>query len=192
MNRILISVLILNLISCGIKNPDKVTYDSSNPDKVQIDTSKDELNSKDFDRIGFDLMKNESLDKLKLGIRIVDLINILGEPNEKSESEMWGADGEYHQTYKYANLGIEIDLIGENDNSKKVNMITIMSPCEYKTSKDISIGSKYHEVEQSYIDYINPNFTDSTTIVAGSIYGGVIFNFEKGIVKSIFIGASVE
>jgi hypothetical protein len=62
----------------------------------------------------------------------------------------------------------------------------------FRTSKGISIGSSYQEVEQAYKDYMNPEFSNRESIVAGSIYGGVVFSFEKGKVKSVFVGAASE
>jgi hypothetical protein len=67
-----------------------------------------------------------------------------------------------------------------------------LSPFDYKTSKGISIGSNYQEVEKAYKDYVNAEFSNKESIVAGSIYGGVIFSFKNGKVTSIFIGASAE
>ncbi len=34
--------------------------------------------------------------------------------------------------------------------------------------------------------------TDDTRFIAGSIYGGEIFGFEDGVVRSIFVGAAAE
>jgi len=195
MKRLSVIFLILVLVACGNKGSE--TSEIQSNDSIISDTTKSEMrvddsNQKDYSQIGADLMKYESVNNIKLGLKMSELIKILGEPNEKSKSELWGADGEYHQTFKYTKLGIELDFVGENDKTKIVNTITLTSPCNYQTLKGISIGSKYAEVEQAYKDYINPDDSNSTTLVAGSIYGGVIFNFEQNIVKSIFIGAGAE
>lgn len=190
--KFLILFMTISLVGCGQRSTEKKINQSVNCDSIKIQNSNDKSVSKDYEKLGFDLMKNETLDKLKLGLKVSALTNFLGEPSDKSKNELWGADGEYHQTYKYSNLGIELDMMGEKESDKVINMITIVNQCEFKTSKGISIGSSYQEVEQVYNDYLNSNFSNRESIVAGSIYGGVIFSFEKGKVKSIFIGASAE
>jgi hypothetical protein len=120
------------------------------------------------------------------------MIEILGEPDAKTESELWGADGEYHQTYKYSKKGIDLDIIGEKEANKKINMITIVEPCYYKTLKNVGIGSNFNKVENAYRGQINPQSSDSSKIVVGSIYGGLIFNIKAKKVESIFIGAGAE
>ena len=92
----------------------------------------------------------------------------------------------------YKKLGIELDMIGDNDESKKVNMITVKKPCDYKTNKNIYIGSKISELKAAYGKYYNKEFSDKETFVAGSIYGGVIFTLKNNVVESIFIGAGAE
>lgn len=190
--KVLTLVLTLFLVACAQRSADKDTSKSGNVDSIKIPKTDDRAESKDFEELGFNLMKNETLDKLKLGLKLSDLINILGEPNVKTNNELWGADGEYHQTFKYSSMGIELDMIGENEEDKTVNMITVQIPCDYKTTEGISIGSDYEDVKEAYKGYLNQEFSNSESIVAGSIYGGVTFRFENGKVKSIFIGASAE
>lgn len=51
---------------------------------------------------------------------------------------------------------------------------------------------KYEKVQAAYKDKIDKSALNPETLVVGSIYGGLIFNFENKTVKSIFIGASAE
>ncbi len=78
--------------------------------------------------------------------------------------------------------------------SKQVaDRISIKTPCDYKTQRGIQIGSRDIEVQLAYKNEINPHGSNSeSTIVAGTIYGGVIFGIKDGIVKSIFVGAAAE
>lgn len=184
--RILILLVPIILMACGHGNSDKKI------ESFKAGSAENRSESKDFLKLGLELMQSESLNELKIGLNVTELAKVLGEPNEKSKSELWGADGAYHQTFKYSNLGIELDLTGEKEADKIVNMITIVSPCNYKTNKGISIGSDYRDVEQAYKDYLDRDFSNSTSLVAGSIYGGLIFGFTNGRVKTIFIGASAE
>lgn len=185
--KILILLTTLSLVACGQNAKTSKTEISQNLSILEQDS-----NLKDFEKVGFDLMNRETLNELRLGLDANELIKLLAEPSEKSESELWAADGAYHQTFKYPNHGIEIDLTGEKNVDQKVNMITIYSPCNYKTNKGVSIGSDFKTVEQAYKEYLNPENSNKETIVAGSIYGGLIFRFENEKVKSIFIGISAE
>jgi len=188
----LLLFLIIVIFSCNENNSNTVSVVPKNKDSNSILKNSDKLVEKDFDALGFDLMEKETLGTLKLGLKLSELKNILGEPNIIKENVLWDADGEFHQTIIYSNYGIELDMMGKKEMDKIINMITVESPCEYKTGRGVAIGSNYQDVEKLYKDYINPTFSDNEIIIAGSVYGGVIFKFEKEKVKSIFIGASAE
>lgn len=192
MKKLFILFVTIALVSCGQKVAEKKTDQSVNADSVKTQVEDKNLEAKDFEKLGAKLMEEETVGKLKIGLKASDLTGILGKPSEKTKNELWGADGEYHQTYKYSKLGVELDMIGKKESDKVVNMITVMSPCDYKTSKGISIGSNYQDVEKAYKEYLNTASSNKESIVAGSIYGGMIFSFKNEKVSSIFIGASAE
>jgi len=171
-----------------------MTADGKHSPKTEVDSLiNNPVDSEDrFIDLGFELMKDESIGDIKLGIRSKLIIEMLGEPEEKSESVLWGADGEYHQQWKYTKNGIELDIIGEVDTALVVNMITIKSPCELKTKRKIGVGSSIEEIQLAYQKEINHSSSAPETIVAGTIYGGIIFNIECRKVTSFFIGASAD
>jgi hypothetical protein len=142
--------------------------------------------------IGFYIMENESIGKLKYGLSLQEAIAAYGKPSKETKAILWGADGEYHQTIEFTNKGIELDVIGDPGTPKKVNAITISNPSDLKTSKNIGIGSDYTEVENAYKDQIATDFSNEKAVVIGSICGGLIFTFENGKVTSIFIGSAAE
>lgn len=148
-------------------------------------------------KTGFDLMRKESLGSLRLELAGTAVRNLFGEPNEKSKQVVWGADGEEHQTWYYKSKGIELDMMGPKS-KQEINMITINKPCTLKTGRGIGIGSTKKEVFNAYKkeinhDSSNPEMqTDPDTVVAGTVYGGVIFNFRNDQVSKIFIGAAAE
>lgn len=161
---------------------------------------KDEKNRKSEDyysELGFDLMQNETIGSLKYGLSSVKVRALLGEPDKKSKQEVWGADGEEHQTWHYKNQGIELDMIGTK-NKQEINMITINNPSILKTSRNIGLSSTKEEVLKAYREEINPDtdnsetLTDPDAIIAGTIYGGIIFKLKDNRVSSIFIGAGAE
>jgi hypothetical protein len=147
---------------------------------------------KDYLKIGFELIEKESLGEIKLGLSSIQVIELLGKPDKKTKPALWGADGEYHQTWSYTKKGIELDLIGENETKLTINMITITKPCNLKTKRLIGIGSDIENVRTVYNEEIDPLIPYEKSIVAGSIYGGIIFEIENNKVKSIFIGAAAE
>jgi len=149
--------------------------------------------AKDYLEIGSKLLANESVGGLKTGISADEAEKIAGAADVKSKPEKWEADGMTHQNRTYKKKGIVLDfLIVEKKAS--VSSIEINKSCELKTSRNIGIGSERKEVEKAYANEIDPEASsaDDSRIVAGSVYGGIIFNFEKGRVSSIFIGAAAE
>jgi hypothetical protein len=159
---------------------------------IPKDLIKESKETKDYLEIGFELIRSESVDFLKDGLSSIEVIERLGNPEEKSDATEWGADGQIHQTWFYKSAGIELDMIQNKANSQVINMITITSPCKYRTKKGIGIGSKKDEVLTAYKNEINMDDCNEDSIVAGSIYGGIIFTIENQSVKSIFIGAAAE
>jgi hypothetical protein len=146
----------------------------------------------DYTQIGNQLLQTEKIGDLKIGLSNAKTIDLLGEPGDKTKSELWGADGEYHHTLIYNDKGIEIDIVGENEAQQKIGMITVTEPCSFKTTKNIGIGNSAESVKTAYSGLINPEFSDSKSIVAGSIYGGLIFKIEADKVKEIIVGAVAE
>ncbi|HET6992114.1 MAG TPA: hypothetical protein VFJ43_12350, partial [Bacteroidia bacterium] len=53
--------------------------------------------TKDFGKIGEELLKNENVSGLKLGLSKEKTIALIGEPDSKSAATEWGADGLFHQ-----------------------------------------------------------------------------------------------
>jgi hypothetical protein len=89
-------------------------------------------------------------------------------------------------------------MIGYKGN-QTINMITIKKPCAYKTKKNIGIDSTRDEVLKEYANEIDLSGTSlnfsglsSKELIAGSIYGGMIFKFENDRVSSIFLGVAAE
>ncbi|GEM_PF-1038257 len=147
----------------------------------------------DYLTLGFDLLRNESVGPINLSLSSEDVVKALGEPEEKSEFLVWDSDGLEHQSWIYAKEGIILEIV-KTENAITVASIDISSPCTYKTSRGIGIGSKKSEVYEAYKPEIDPaeNKEDSEFIVVGTVYGGIIFSIENDSVSGIFIGASAE
>lgn len=171
---------------------DSLKKDSLSHVNSSKNNKKDNLLSNDNTEIEKVNMEDESIGKLKYGLSFQKVIELFGNPNKETKAELWTADGEYHQTVKYLDKGIELDIIGNYEDEKKINMITINKPSELKTSKNIGIGSDFKTVEKAYKNQIDTDFSNKESIVIGTIYGGIIFTFKNNKVESIFIGASAE
>ncbi len=141
----------------------------------------------------FDWTK-EPVGKLRHGLSEKEVKQIIpGQPTRGPE-ELWGADGEYHQEWKYPEGGITLGMVSKKKGgSKSIERITIASPSPLQTSKGIRIGSTESEVDEAYGRFRNAEDSKKGEVfVAGSVFGGLIFNFQQGKVSQIFIGAAAE
>jgi hypothetical protein len=106
----------------------------------------------------------------------------------------WNAIGTFVSKWSYPERGISLHMVSDKPGEKKkVLMFEIRHPCSYKTSKGIGIGSTESQVMAAYGKYqVRESSRAGKSLVAGSPYGGIIFDFEEGRVSSIFIGAAAE
>jgi len=113
---------------------------------------------------------------------------------KRDEEQLWGADGLYHQTWNCQSKGISFDMsTNQKGGSKTITNITIKSPSLLKTKRGIHIGSSEQEVIQAYHDVKDIEATvPKETFVAGSVFGGLFFDFQNGKVVSIMLGAAAE
>ncbi|NVO02939.1 MAG: hypothetical protein HXX09_09605 [Bacteroidetes bacterium] len=191
------------LISCNNGNnsekKDKSTTKQEKIDSSAIKKSKADSISKakkekkvNYNQIGFKLMKSESLSGLRLDLSSKKVSEIIGEPEEKTDPALWGADGLYHQSWTYTEKGISLDIVGKEGERQTLSRITITEPCTFKTKRKIGIGSRVDEVRTAYQEEIDPASSSASSIAAGTHYGGVIFGIENKKVNQIFIGIAAE
>jgi len=148
---------------------------------------------------GFLLMQSERLGPLRLGLPAGEVLKVLGKPDEQSERSVWAADGAEHQTWRYAARGIVLGMIAEDEGSRQqIDRITVSDPCRYRTTRGIGIGSSRGEVLEAYRNEIAPGSGDREEgsrdgmVVAGSLYGGVVFTITRDKVAAVFLGAGAE
>jgi hypothetical protein len=141
----------------------------------------------------FDWTK-ERVGKLQYGLSEGEVKQTIPGKPIRGPEELWGADGEYHQEWKYSAAGISLGMVSEKKGGpKSIERITIISPSKLKTQRGIGIGSTEAEVAKAYGRFRNAEDSeDFGGFIAGSIYGGVMFNFDRGRVSRIFIGAAAE
>lgn len=148
--------------------------------------------SKDFGELGIALMANDGLGSLKLGLSERDLVLMLGQPDTKSDAQIWGADGNEHSDWKYASKGLEINMMKQPDDTEaSIYSITAKAPCSLATQRGIKVGDTKEAVLKAYANEYDPE-SGSEDIVLGTIYGGIMIHIENGVVANIFIGAAAE
>ncbi|MFN8240230.1 MAG: hypothetical protein U0X39_05695 [Bacteroidales bacterium] len=187
--RSIITILVIFLIiSCNGKP-------KSSPDGLKGTSefvSSEAQPVKDYGQLGFEIMSKESLCGLRIGMNMKEAGPMLGPKSSETEAEISQVDGSKHKTVRYDTNGTEFDVIVNTDGSETIYKITATAPSSFKTMKGIGIGSSIEEVRKAYEEYIKPGESDENFIVAGTVYGGLMFRFENGKVTSIFIGAAAE
>ena len=142
-----------------------------------------------------DVLGAESFGGLKLGIADTEVVALLGEPKKRDRPEMWGADGQYHGSWHYPDVGLKLDLAGDKRKGPtRLTSITATAPTTFRSSRGVGIGDPRTAVEAAYgKDRAPDGGDDPDSFVAGSIYGGVFFQFDdKKNVSEIFFGAGAE
>lgn len=137
---------------------------------------------------------DEALGKLKLGQKAAEVTLLLGKPESTGKDTEWGATGEWVQEWRFQKQGLTLNMAsGKKGGAKTVLSITATAPCQLATERGIHLGSTAAEVTKAYSDVKDKEHSKpGESFVAGSIYGGVIFTFAKGMVSEIFIGAAAE
>jgi hypothetical protein len=141
----------------------------------------------------FALMGKERIGSLRIGLPEGNLKQAINCKVTREPEQFWGADAAYHQTWKYADCGITLDMISEKTGAPKfISSIALTKPSRLRTMRGIRIGSSAKAVMKAYRSDWNIENSTSDVFVAGSIYGGLIFNFQNGKVSKIFLGAAAE
>lgn len=143
---------------------------------------------------GSDLLAGERIGSLRVGLHESELQRAIDCKLQRGSEKLWGADGLYHQTWQCAACGLNFGMVSDTRGGKKaVESITVTTPCTLATKRGIRIGSTEQEVRKAYKqDWNKEDSTPGKTFVAGSIYGGIVFQFQDGKVSRIFLGAAAE
>jgi hypothetical protein len=142
----------------------------------------------------FSFLNGEKIGDFSLGQSEKELKNKIHCTLKRGPDTLWGADGAYHQTWDCYDGGISFDMVSNSKGgAKTIASITISTPSKLKTKRGIQIGDSEQAVIQAYQNEKDADATTPTEVfVAGSVYGGLIFQFKDGKVESIFLGASAE
>lgn len=141
----------------------------------------------------FALMHSELIGDIAFFQSAAEIRSRLGEPQSKGPIEEYEATGGFEQAWKYPD-GLTLLMRSDTRSGpQEVRGVIIVAPSTLPTRRGIKIGNDRAAVERAYgdvqdkeVDRGPDNFT------AGSIYGGLHFEFERGVVTRIFLGAAAE
>lgn len=139
-------------------------------------------------------LKSEQLGTLRLDMAEKDVLKLLGKPKKKGSLVHQDADGMWVQEWEYPAAGLSILMgAGKMAGAKAIANIKASAPCTLATKAGIKIGSPAAAVAKAYAGHLDKETPPTAQqLVVGSVYGGIIFEFEKGKVTSIFFGAAAE
>ena len=139
-------------------------------------------------------LKREKLGGIRLGQTGKEVSALLGPPASKGEDTAWAATGEWVQEWHYPNQGLHLNMAStQKGGDKTISSLTATAPCALATARGIRIGSTITEATQAYGAVKDQEqSTPGQTLVAGSVYGGILFTFTDGKVSQIFLGAAAE
>ena len=141
----------------------------------------------------FALLRSERIGDLREGLSESALKGKIDCQPTRGRETLWGADGAWHQDWVYKDCGLVLGMSSEKKGGRKsIESISVSAPSTLRTKRGIKIGSTTAEVKKAYQRYWNKGDSEDGDFVAGSIYGGLIFTFERGKVTAIFLGAAAE
>jgi hypothetical protein len=142
----------------------------------------------------FHILRTESIGGLKIGMSAEKVRATIHSKLSLGPNVEWGADGMFHQSWKYSAIGLEVGMVAHTKGAAQtIDRITAVAPCTFATGRGIKIGSPEAQVKQAYKGDIHPESTQNKQVlIAGSVYGGMIFNLQNGAVSHIFLGAAAE
>ncbi len=150
--------------------------------------------SQDTEGISFNT-DDERIGRLRLGLTEQAVRGSIPCMPQKGREIFEGATGEHVQVWKFPDCGVELKMSAERKGGRKVvRAITITSPSDLKTGRGMRIGSTEREVVEAYGRFRDPeeDSEEGRSFVAGSVYDGMIFDFQDGRVIRIFLGSAAE
>jgi hypothetical protein len=140
----------------------------------------------------FALMRGEALGPVTLGLPERDVRRLVGEPKRRGARTLEGATGLYVETWGFPS-GLSIRMSAEGEAGPwRVGDVLARRPSTFRTRRGVGIGASAAMVRARYAGQIDEASSGADRLVAGSVYGGLIFELRAGAVESIFLGAAAE
>jgi len=143
---------------------------------------------------GPDILQEERIGVLHIGMPADQIGAALPCQAERGKEVFDAATGEYVQEWRFPDCGVTIGLGADSQGgTQELRAITITRPSLLRTLGGIHAGSTEQEVRAAYASMQDTEWSEpGEHLVAGSIYGGMIFELRAGEVHSIFLGAAAE
>jgi len=140
------------------------------------------------------ILDTEKLGGLKLGMPDGEVVKMLGPPGKSTKAILMEATGEWLIDRSWPDKGLSLGMFaGKEAGPWVLGSISAKAPCRLATAKGIRVGSFEADVAKAYAkEHSADDSVAGQCFVAGSIYGGVIFDLKEGVVTRIFMGAAAE
>lgn len=183
----ILSLIALTFLACRSEAPD-VEAKAPETETPELAADKEPLPDLVDDE---DFWTRENVGELHIGMSLKDANARVGNPGAKSEVQYEGATGLYTKGYTYEQ-GLTLYFAAEEEDGPfEVSAIGVGKP-GLTTARRIGVGSRADEVRTAYGPLIDDEESTDKTIVAGSVYGGILFEMQGGKVKGYFVGAAAE
>jgi len=141
----------------------------------------------------FKLMMSEKIGELRIDLSEADVKKALPGQPARGRDQLWGADNAYHQKWTYKQQGLALSMRSDKKGGAKVlESIQCTGKCALKSARGIGVGSPLADVQKAYAAEFNKEESKPGVFVAGTIYGGLIFNFKADKVSVMYLGAAAE
>ena len=142
----------------------------------------------------FCLLREERIGPLYIGLGEKEAVAAIPCPLSRGKETFLPATDDWGQKLSFPACGIELDMVSSvKGGAKSITAIVVSQPWQLATSRGIRVGSTDEEVMAAYQPFLDRGATRrGKTIVAGSIYGGLIISIAQGRVSEIFLGAVAE
>ncbi len=142
----------------------------------------------------FDPLDQEQIGGLRYGLSEAAFKKEIACAPTRGPEEFAGADGAWHQDWKYPDCGITLGTVSNKKRGvKTIESITVSRPSALATKKGIKIGSTKAAVVTAYKTHQNKELSQSSDgFAVGTAYALLMFDFADGRVSSIFLGVGAE
>ena len=134
----------------------------------------------------------EALGNIEMGQTEREVRATHGAPEETEGPLFQGATGLYEWTWRYKEPDLQISFSAQEEDGPWTISALATTRESLKTRRGVHVGAPLEAASEAYGDVIDAENFDEDLLVAGSLYGGVIFTLKDNHVESIFIGASAE
>lgn len=148
-----------------------------------------------YSKLGFELLDKENIGPLKLKMKEADVRKLFKEvPKRGREMREAATDNSWVQVWEFPKAGVKLKMRGgqKRGGAKVVDTIEITAPSDFKTSRGIGIGSAAADARRAYAAEIDPKEAEPKTVVAGTVYGGLVMGVVNNRISTIGLGAFAE